>query len=169
MVNHAEVAFELGKFTQDEADRSINKLRIRAFIATMVVAGIDAAFDPQRDPTVPPVLWEIRRERRIELFAEGKRFDDLRRWKKGSYLNKELLGCYIKKAELEDMRHTGANATTPFSGFALKLDRAGDAGRISINGTPTDGWKDGFYLYPIPKNQLTMNPDLKQNPGYEGL
>ena len=29
-----------------------------------------------------PILWEVRRERRIELVYEGIRFDDIRRWGK---------------------------------------------------------------------------------------
>ena len=34
------------------------------------------------DYEVSPILWEIRRERRVELVYEGIRFDDLRRWGK---------------------------------------------------------------------------------------
>ena len=37
--------------------------------------------DPLRDTDVPSLIWEIRRERRIELY-EGIRFNDLRRWNK---------------------------------------------------------------------------------------
>lgn len=84
MVNYAEAAFELGKFSQQIADATINVLRDRAHVAHMNVAQIDANFDPKRDQTVDPVLWEIRRERRVELMFEGFRNDDLRRWKKES-------------------------------------------------------------------------------------
>ena len=41
-----------------------------------------------------PILWEVRRERRIELVYEGIRFDDIRRWGKLHYadmkINKKL-------------------------------------------------------------------------------
>ena len=37
----------------------------------MKVAEINAGFDPKRDQTVDPVLWEIRRERMVELMGEG--------------------------------------------------------------------------------------------------
>ena len=42
---------------------------------------------------------------------------------------------------------------------------------VSI-GTPFDGgsiartWNDKYYLEPIPGNQLTLDPNLGQNPGW---
>lgn len=59
MLNYAEAMFELGKFTQEVADLTINKLRARAGVSDMVVSEISDAFDPNRDQTVPAVLWEI--------------------------------------------------------------------------------------------------------------
>ena len=41
---------------------------------------------------VSPLIVEIRRERRIELFLEGFRYDDLRRWKQGKKLEIPTLG-----------------------------------------------------------------------------
>ncbi|EJX10633.1 RagB/SusD domain-containing protein [gut metagenome] len=29
------------------------------------------------------------------------------------------------------------------------------------------GWLDHYYLFPIPLNQLALNPKLEQNPGWE--
>ncbi|WP_347027396.1 RagB/SusD family nutrient uptake outer membrane protein, partial [Bacteroides ovatus] len=100
MLNYAEAMCELGEFDQSVADRTVNKLRSRANVAPMKVAEINDSFDPKRDlgnPAYPgdyavnPLLWEIRRERRIELFSEGFRFDDLRRWKKCHYALKKKL------------------------------------------------------------------------------
>jgi len=65
LLNEAEAKFELGQFDQTVCDKTINKLRPRAKIANMVVANIDANFDVNRDPSINPVLWEIRRERII--------------------------------------------------------------------------------------------------------
>lgn len=87
MLNYAEAKFELGEFSQSVADATINKLRVRAVIPAMNVSEIDASFDLNRDQSVDPVLWEIRRERRIELMGDGFRFRDLKRWKKGEYVN----------------------------------------------------------------------------------
>ena len=45
----------------------------------MMVSSIDGNFDPARDQTSNFVLWEIRRERMVELIREGFGFDDIRR------------------------------------------------------------------------------------------
>lgn len=81
LLNYAEAMFETNQFTQTIADETINKLRKRAGVADMVVAQIDGNFDPKRGKYYPkgndngilvdPVLWEIRRERIIELMGEG--------------------------------------------------------------------------------------------------
>ncbi len=188
MVNHAEAAWELGKFNQAEADKSINVLRKRAGISDMVVANITSDFDPKRDkgghstgsdpvagPTdyeVDPVLWEIRRERRVELYCEGFRFDDLRRWGKGHYISKQLLGAYVLKSDYEDSRHITYMSRTPeldgTKNFAMSiLDPSKDGGRITVFATPNPGWLNKYYLYPIPLDDLSLNPNLKQNPGYK--
>jgi len=38
--------------------------------------------DPERDADVPELIWEIRRERRMEFVFEHTRLLDLKRWKK---------------------------------------------------------------------------------------
>ena len=76
-----EAKAELGAVTQDDLDKSVNQLRRRPLDATaeakgikntpdMVLADITADFDPARDPDVSPILWEIRRERRMEFVYE---------------------------------------------------------------------------------------------------
>ncbi|MGL5620190.1 MAG: RagB/SusD family nutrient uptake outer membrane protein [Tannerellaceae bacterium] len=170
LVNHAEAAFELEKFDQAVADITINKLRQRAHVANMVVADISEDFDPERDTDVAPLMWEIRRERRVELMAEGFRFNDIRRWKKGSYLNKIPKGVFVTKEELEDGYVVDIADKQK---FALSIDGA-DSGRVIIFGavnnpslgTPSPGWLDKYYLYPLPIEDLILNKNLKQNPGY---
>ena len=72
LLNYAEAMFENGLFTQQVADATINKLRKRAGVADMKISRkIGTDFDPQRDMTVDPVLWEIRRERMVELMGEA--------------------------------------------------------------------------------------------------
>lgn len=167
MVNHAEAAWELGKFDQATADATINKLRIRANVAPMKVTDITSTFDPKRDQTVDAVLWEIRRERRIELMFEGYRNDDLRRWKKAEYMNKQQLGIFMKKSDLEDERHVGEGAD--INNFKLTLDRQGNEGRIVYFTDPVSqgkGWLNHYYLHPLPIDELLLNTNLKQNEGY---
>ncbi|MCE5321358.1 MAG: RagB/SusD family nutrient uptake outer membrane protein [Bacteroidales bacterium] len=103
LLNYAEACYETGAFTQTIADATINQLRNRSIkvnnqgtaqtkLPKMVIAGNDvtvngvAINDPARDPSVPSILWEIRRERQVELVMEGFRREDLQRWSKFSYL-----------------------------------------------------------------------------------
>lgn len=189
MANHAEAAWELGKFDQGVADKSINVLRRRANIPNLNIAEISADFDPKRDKgghassssdpivgpsdyEVDPVLWEIRRERRIELYCEGFRFDDLRRWGKGYYISKRQYGAYVKKSDYEDSRHIIYMSRTPgldgINNFSMSItDQNKDGGRITIFEAPNPGWLNKYYLYPIPLDDLSLNPNLKQNPGYK--
>ena len=93
LLNWIEAKAELGNVTQDDIDKSINKLRARPLDATAIAKGlkntepmkladINDSFDPERDADVKPVIWEIRRERRLEMVFEHSRILDLRRWHK---------------------------------------------------------------------------------------
>lgn len=163
MLNYAEAMCELGEFTQDIADQTINVLRRRGNVADMKVADINDNFDPKRDKgnsdytgdyAVEPLLWEVRRERRIELFSEGFRFDDLRRWKKCHYMMRKKLGQYVRKADFPD----NTNVT---------IDGGGTEGYLEFHPEQKHQWPDYYYLYPIPRNEITLNPKIKQNPGWE--
>ena len=152
MLNYAEAKFEMGSFDQTVADKTINLLRERGAVAAMVVADITSSFDPGRNQSVEPVLWEIRRERAVELMGDGFRFDDLRRWKMmNDEAAKEKLGRYIVSADF--------NNKLPVQGGA-------DEGYISRVGVPP-AFPDHYYLYPIPSDQIVLNDKLKQNPGWE--
>ena len=103
--------------------------------------------------------------------AEGFRFRDIRRWKKGEYLNKVPKGVYL--ASKEDVENTFYVKNPDISKFSLALDN-GESGRIIIYGTadnpqmgvPTPGWLDKYYLYPLPIEDLVLNENLEQNPVY---
>ena len=162
MLNYAEAMCELGEFDQSVADATINKLRPRANVASMKVADINASFDPKRDlgnPSYPtdyevnPLLWEIRRERRIELFSEGFRFNDLRRWKKCHYSLKKKLGQYVRRSD--------------FPGATVTIEGDAPEGYLTFHPEQTHLWPDYYYLNPIPRNERVLNPQLEQNPGWE--
>jgi len=163
MLNYAEAMVELGEFTQATADMTINKIRSRTNVSPMVVSQINESFDPKRDLgnasysgdyAVSPLLWEVRRERRIELFAENFRFDDLRRWKKCQYAMKKKLGQYVRKSDFPD-------------GTAVTIDGGAEEGYLEFHPAPGKLWPEYYYLYPIPLNQMVLNPNIKQNPGWE--
>lgn len=81
-LNYAEACAELGTITTADLNLSLNKVRARAGIATLTTDGTNASAngvqidDPQRTTAleqisgiVNPIIWEIRRERRIEFMA----------------------------------------------------------------------------------------------------
>src|SRR5690606_12301628 len=91
LLNYAEARAELGTITQEDLVMSINKLRDRVGMIHMDLDNLPQ--DPKyADVGVSPLIVEIRRERRIELFGEGFRFDDLRRWRQGDKLNQKDYG-----------------------------------------------------------------------------
>ena len=157
MLNYAEAKWEMGGFDQSVADRTINALRVRAHVAPMLVNEIDGSFDPNRDQSVNPILWEIRRERRVELIGEGFAFDDIRRWKKGEYLNKQPIGRWVDNAEYNNTLH--------IQGYSSVEESADKAGYVQYCAPPA-GWLEHYYLYPLPLKELVLNPQLEQNPGY---
>lgn len=142
LVSYAEAKAELGEITQEILDISINKLRERVGMPPMKpdVGFVDPNW-PDWEVPVSPIINEIRRERRIELAGEGKRWDDLVRWKAGKLLD-------------NPKTYQGAR------------DPATNEYRIIYPGF-TRKWSDRLYLYPIPTQELALNPNLTQNVGWE--
>jgi starch-binding outer membrane protein, SusD/RagB family len=82
--------------TQGDLDKSVNAIRNRPLDAAAIAKGVKktAALnlaavpnDPARDADVPALIWEIRRERRMEFVFEHTRLLDLKRWKKLNYMD----------------------------------------------------------------------------------
>jgi hypothetical protein len=93
---YAEAMAELGLLDQPALDRSINLLRARAGVAKLNYDGVNVMSgstgttiinDVKRPSTVSALLWEVRRERRVELMMDGFRVDDLNRWALGSNIS----------------------------------------------------------------------------------
>ena len=172
MLNYAEAAAELGTLTPGDLDMTINKLRTRPGIdikPLQIKGGLPAVSgnvydDPNRDPTVPSLLWEIRRERRIELMMEGFRGSDLRRWKKYEYIDTKAKpdinrGAWIKKSDFPKAKVTiEGNAPEGYIIPAFKPES-----QRSFNDPKV-------YLTPIPEDQIKIYNDhgvkLIQNPGW---
>ena len=180
LLNYAEAAYELGQFNQGVADETINRLRDRAAVGRMNVGEINDSFDPDRDPTINPVLWEIRRERLIELMGESFSFDDIRRWKKADwFINKQVCGAWV---DADNTNAFGKLKSVTSSGKSALLNAAtkGEAtldeamaqggGHIYLCQDPKSvgkGWVDKYYLEPIPSGEILLNENLSQNPGWE--
>src|SRR6186997_697575 len=82
--------------TQSDLDKSINAIRNRPLDAAAIAKGVVKTaplliaaipVDPTKDADVPDLIWEIRRERRMEFVFEHTRLLDLKRWKKLSNMD----------------------------------------------------------------------------------
>ena len=177
LLNYAEAKAELGEFTQDVADKSINKLRDRAEVARMNVGEIDDNFDPDRPYyypegnaagiRVPALLWEVRRERIIELMGEGFGFYDVRRWRMAPwFLNRAAKGIWVTKDYALSKSMTLYN---PNTGVSDGQSGSMTEGYLYLFNDPIaegKGWLDKYYLYQVPTDEILSNPNLTQNPGW---
>jgi hypothetical protein len=171
LLNYAEAASELGTLTQDDIDISINLLRARAGMPDMTIA--DLVKDEDSDfPDISATLDEIRRERRVELAFENFRHDDLMRWYQGDLLEDRLLGFKLCDSN--------GDILSAYEGVYDNVDVSTDTSSDADIYVDSDGYiwpyatdlPDGrsfstkFYLYPIPTDELTLNENLTQNPGW---
>lgn len=142
LVSYAEAKAELNECTQDVLDNSINLLRDRVGMPHMEVeVGFVDPKWPDWGMLISPLINEIRRERRLEICAEGGRWDDIVRWKAGKLLEnpKTIQGA---------------------------KDPATNENRVIYPGFVARTWTDKLYLYPIPLQEIALNPNLTQNPGW---
>src|SRR5690606_27744388 len=98
---------------------------------------------------------EIRRERMVEMALEGLRWDDIARWAAADELivGKRPLGTTAAQFPITPSFPSDDHGfLDPFQA-ALPEGYRFDVGRD--------------YLNPIPLNELTLNPSLTQNPGWE--
>jgi len=187
MLNFAEAKAELGTLTQADLDKSIGKLRSRVGMPALNLAAANTNADPYLitqyinvNGLNKGVILEIRRERRIELVMEGFRWNDLMRWKEGHLLTDQFKGTYFPGAGSYDLDgdgktdlvlYSGTQPTVPGAQF-LKLGtdvtlEQGTSGNIVVNpGTPKSFNENKDYLYPLPTQDLLLNPNLKQNPNW---
>lgn len=146
LLNWIEAKAELGDVSQADLDKSINVIRKRPLDATetelgcqqtapltLALAEENAANDPQYNDAVykttlaykngfaapKPILWEIRRERRMEFYDEYRRATDIRRWGEIERLNnatnpKTTFGVWIEASELgENKAEYGGDKSNP--------------------------------------------------------
>jgi hypothetical protein len=152
LLNYAEAKAELGTITQQDLDISINELRDRVGMPHLMLSNVPD--DPKAVyPELSPLINEVRRERVVELAGEGFRWDDLMRW--------------AAMSKLVGKRPKGAKAAQFLWPHNLPVDENGYLDmyqNIYPNGYQFNLNRD--YLWPIPESQLTLNPNLGQNPGW---
>ena len=196
---YAEAKAELGTITQDDLDKSGNLLRKRVGMPDMVLADALASPDPYllsdeygylnpvlRNASNVGILLEIRRERSIELAQEGKRWDDLMRWKEGKCIDQKMYGQYFPGPGKYDLTGDGKPDVWLYEGAkpsdkTMQLLKIGDKTGVILS-EGSYGYVDNQkgidhifneerdYLYPIPIEERQLNPNLTQNPGWnDGL
>lgn len=160
LLNYAEAQAELGKIAQADLDLTINKLRDRVAMPHLKIDKVPV--DPRYTADgITPLLAEIRRERRVELFMEGFRYPDLRRWKQGKKLTVPTMGMRWDAAAIA--RYPKANVKTIVDPISKKTYIDVYAGTDWANPVFDE---NKHYLWPIPLNSLAQNPAIKQNPGW---
>ena len=177
---------------QADLDVSVNAIRKRPLDATAITKGITKTADltlanlpddPDRDADVPALIWEIRRERRMEFVFEYSRLLDLKRWKKINYMDgsvhpDNLLGLWtnfqtefpewliassvgklkVKKADGSIVTYSGTNAALMVGYY------------IPENISNRDPFTERVYLAPVGNTQINQYKDkgytLTQSPGW---
>lgn len=186
LLNYAEAKAERRTLTQSDIDKSIKLIRDRVGMPNLNLATANANPDPYLIKQYPNadkgVILEIRRERRIELYKEGLRYRDLMRWKEGAKVAEPFYGMYFKGTGEYDLDRDGNLDLVIYEGTAptkqpgvqyqklgeLVLENGNKGGRIIVLPGIVKKWTETKdYLYPIPLQELLLNPNLKQNLGWD--
>ncbi len=181
LLTFAEAKAELGTLNQTDLDKSINLLRERLDEPGKFEMG-RLSLNPAADPLayvngaprfgyeVSPIIYEIRRERRIELAFEGFRWDDIVRWNAGKLIEnpKTMLGMVVNNDVRNRYKfyHGGSDL---FAGRQLYEITDWDGKQktlLKVYANSSRTWNDKLYLDPLPTDQFVLNPNLVQNPGW---
>ncbi|MDR2586465.1 MAG: RagB/SusD family nutrient uptake outer membrane protein [Prevotellaceae bacterium] len=176
VLNWVEAKAELGNCTQADIDKSINAIRNRPIAAEATAKGVQktAALSIANLPNSPnrgdvsQLLWEIRRERRMEFAFEYSRLQDLRRWKKLEYmdgaLNPDILtsGTWVKFSEFSIDKQFPATWATTLGNITGVRDLDGNETLFTGTNTNIEGF---FYRLAVVNrrpflDQFNMNPYL---------
>lgn len=191
-LNFAEAKAELGTLTQDDLEKSVNRLRERVGMPDMDMDEANADPDPylaSAETGYPGVtgankgvILEIRRERTIELAQEGFRYYDIIRWKEGQAFNRQFYGMYFPgegefdldgdgKMDIYLWKDVEGSTTAPVSlriGESIFLSEGG-SGYVVPHPEKQEKWvEERDYYYPIPISDRSLTGGaLTQNPGWD--
>lgn len=150
LLEYAEAKAELGTITQDDLNKTVNRLLKRAGVADLTLT---PAADPANDMHVSNLLWEIRRCRRCELMCDNwYRYWDLIRWHQLDKLDNSKNPDIALGANLKNMTDHGQTVNAE--------------GYMETYFGNVRKYEAKHYLYPVPSGQRTLNSKLTQNPGW---
>ena len=161
LLTYAEALYERdGSISNEDLDISINLIRDRAVVAPLtneLVAtnGLD-------------MLEEIRNERTVELYMEDNSHqNDIRRWNVAAdLLSADLIGYVIEGSEYETNTELFDPAVAVFGFVEDYPSGIGPVRAMIIDPSVNRPFTISNYLYPLPLNELVVNPALVQNPGF---
>ena len=164
---YAEALFEKdGAITDADLNLSVNRLRSRAGVAPLTNLLVTANGLNMKD--------EIRRERTLELYREGFRYDDLKRWGIAeAELNQSVCGQVVGDASYTTpYKDASGNPTAAYKpatyiwGEEVVNTAKGPLRCVVVDGKTNRVFSKKNYLWPIPLGQINLNTSLKQNPDY---
>ncbi len=154
LMNYGEAANEIGK--ANEALNVLYAIRKRAGILAGASNNYGITAVSQSN-----IRTAYQNERFVEFAFEGKRWNDLRRWKSFDYLrtlaNRHGLAISLKTGQTDVNPLDDINVVyTKFTSTVINTD----ASNIAI--------KDQYYIYPLPKYVTDRNPKAQQNNNWGG-
>lgn len=164
---YAEALYERnGSITDAQLEESVNKIRTRAGVASLTNALATA--------NGLNILEEIRNERARELYQEGMRLDDLKRWGIAEdALGESTCGMVVGDANYvtafrnaQGAATGGYNPATYVWGEETVSTALGNLKCVVLDSKNNRHFARTHYLLPIPSGQIVLNPNLIQNPGY---
>lgn len=158
LCEYAEAKAELGTLSDDDLNKSLNLLYARAGLPSQTVASLNAINDPVNNMNVSSLIWEVRRCRRCELMCDNNfRFWDLIRWHQLELLDSDEHPNVM----------LGANMTASVAFTDPELSKELKFTDGYLNGSlGSRAYDKKYYLSPIPQDQLNLNKQLTQNPGW---
>lgn len=180
---YAEAKAELGTITENDLEITINKLRARldepslpdGKMARLTLtppadpAATTITGQPRYGYAVSPLIYEIRRERRIELAFEGFRWDDIVRWKAGKLIeNPKTEYGIVVNTDVKN-QYNAYFGSDLFGSAILATITDWDKTKqlLSPYSDPSRTWDDKLYLHPIPTDQIILsNGALVQTQGW---
>lgn len=188
-LNYMEASYEKNGTLDADALNYWQQIRTRAKVSTDITATIAATDMSQEtrdwgaysaNAPISPTLYNIRRERRNEMMAEGLRMMDLKRWRALDQLiatpyhieGFKLWGNTIKNWYTPIQLVYGAgNTAAVVSDPALSLYLRPHEIRSNSNGYNGTKWNMAHYLSPIAIQHFTItatnSSDLSTSPVYQ--